>query len=722
VPVHRRLWLAAAGLFVLTLAVFAPAREYDFVDYDDGVYVTQNSRLIKHGLSREGLRWAFTESYETNWIPLTWVSLEIDHALFGLDPAGYHATNVVLHAANAALLLLVLATASGALGASAFVAGVFALHPLHVESVAWVSERKDVLSGLFFVLTLGAWVGYARRPGIGRYLLALAALSLGLLAKAVGVTLPFVLLLLDFWPLDRLRGADGRLAPRRALVEKVLMLPIVAVLAVVTYRVQWERGAMLTVEEAPLGQRVANALVSCVVYLRQTLWPEGLAVFYPRVPVPAWQWLAAAAVLTALSAGACAAWRRRPWLSVGWLWYLATLVPMLGLIQVGMQARADRYTYIPQIGLSIAFAWELRERASARPALRPWVAGAGALALVSLGIASRFQLAYWRDTETLFERARQVTADNFVAYETLGRLRLARGDFPGALEVLGEALRIRPRGDARRTLADLLARQGKLDEALWSYAEALRDRPGDVRTRLQYASVLLQRGWTDEALQQYDAALALDVQRDYGEQAANIHVLAGEAWLRRKRVDAAIDQFEKALALDPGLAAARANLAIARLDSTDPEEVVRSLEPLAADESLPAVQLSLASALDRLGRRAEAIRRYEIALRAKPDLAEAANNLAWLLATAPEPALRNPAEAVRWAEAAARASGRSDPRVLDTLAVSLAAAGRFDEAVAELDAALALPGEAAPSEEVDAMRARRAQFAARTPYAPALSP
>ena len=711
-PIDRRPLLAAGGLFAITLAVFAPARDFDFVDYDDPIYVTENSRLIRHGLSGEGLRWAFTESYETNWIPLTWVSFEIDHALCGLDPAGYHATNMVLHAANAALLLLVLATASGALGASAFVAGVFALHPLHVESVAWVSERKDVLSGLFFMLTLGAWVAYARRPGVARYLLALGALSLGLLAKAVGVTLPFVLLLLDFWPLERLRG---RLAVRRALVEKALMLPIVAAFAVVTYRVQWERGAMATLEEAPLGQRVANALVSCAVYLRQTLWPEGLAVFYPRVEVPAWQWLAAAAAIAALSAGACAAWRRRPWLSVGWLWYLATLVPVLGLVQVGMQARADRYTYIPQIGLSIALAWELRERVAGRPALRSAVAWAGAAALAALGLATRIQLGHWRDTASLFEHARQVTPDNFVAYQTLGRWRLDRGDLDGALEVLGQALRIHPHGEARRTLADLLARQGKLDEALWSYAESLRDRPGDVRTRLQYASVLLQRGWTDEALQQYGIALALDAQRNYGEQAANIHVLMGEAWLRRNRVDAAIEQFEKALALDPGLAAARANLAIARLDRAGPEEVVRSLEPLAADESLAVVQLGLASALDRLGRRAEAIRRYEIALRAKPDLAEAANNLAWLLATAPEPALRNPSEALRWAEAAAAASERKDPRILDTLAVSLAAAGRFDEAVAALDAALALLGAAAPPDQIDALRAHRARFAAHQP-------
>ena len=282
--------------------------------------------------------------------------------------------------------------------------------------------------------------------------------------------------------------------------------------------------------------------------------------------------------------------------------------------------------------------------------------------------------------------------------------------------MLGEAIRIRPHGEGRRTLADLLVWQGKLDEAIWSYAEVLRDKPTDVRRRLRYAEVLLQRDWPDEALQQYGIALALDATHNYGEQAANIHTLAGEAWLRRKHVDAAIDQFQQALALDPENAAARANLAMARLDSADPEEVVRGLQPLATDEGQPAVQLALASALDRLGRRAEAIRHYEIALRASPDLPEAANNLAWLLATAPEPALRNPAEALHWAEIASAASGRRDASILDTLSVCLAGVGRFDEAVATLDAALALLGDAGPREQIDQLRAHRARFSERQPY------
>jgi len=708
--------LAVAGA---TLLLYAPVRHDDFVDFDDDIYVSENPHL-KHGLGAEGLRWAFLP-YETNWIPLTWLSLEVDHAIFGLAPGGYHATNAVLHAASAGLLAWALAGATGALGASAFVAGAFAFHPLHVESVAWIAERKDVLSGLFFALSLGAWVGYARRPGMARYAAVLACFAASLLAKAAAVTLPLLLLLLDLWPLGRL-GGPGRIEGprlRRALVEKLPLLALAAAVSAVTYAVQQQRGAMSTLEQVPLWPRAANALVSYVAYLGQTLWPRDLAVFYPHPMAagPAWRWGGAALFLAAATAAALATWRRRPWLAVGWLWYVGMLVPMIGLVQVGMQARADRYMYLPQIGLSIALAFEVRDRVAGRRALRVGAASAALLALAALAIAARIQLATWRNTETLFQHARAATGENFLAEHALGESRLKRGDADGALPYLAEALRLHPHGAVRGTLADALARQGKLDEAIWNDAEAVRDWPESADLRMRYGQILARRGWVDEALRQYAAALALDARNDRGERAARIQLLMAEAWTARKRADRAIDAYEKALALDPDLVEARAGLALARLDATDPHQAADSLEAaLASGLDQPAVHFGLAEALDRLGRQAEAIEHYRVALGEKPDSVEGANNLAWLLATARDPALRSPGEALAWAETAARASGRSDPRVLDTLAVSLAAAGRFEEAVAELDAALALLGDSAPRGQLDALRARREQFAARKPW------
>ena len=714
----RKRLLASGALFAITLLVFEPVRHHDFVAFDDNAYVTDNPHLRKRDLGREGLRWAFFQPYEANWIPLTWLSFELDHALFGVDPGGYHVTNALLHAASAALLLWVLAGATGALGPSAFAAGVFALHPLHVESVAWVAERKDVLSGLFFVLTLGAWCAYARRPGALRYALALLCFGLGLLAKSVGVTVPLLLLLLDAWPLGRARSASSL---RRACLEKLPFLAISAAIAVVTYRVQQKMGAMSTLDGIPLGVRVENALVSYLVYLRQAVWPARLAVFYPHLmrPLPAWQWLGAAALLALLTAGALAVRRSRPWLAVGWLWYVGLLVPMIGLVQVGLQAHADRYMYLPLIGLSIAVGWEGAARLPKGSTGRVAGAAIGGLVLVALAAATRVQLGYWRDTEALFQHAVAVTRDNFVAHQGIGQARLQRGDLDGALEATVEAVRIRADWSTRTALGDVLAKQGKLDEALWNYGEAVRDKPDSEGTRLAYGRTLEQRGWHDEALEQYGVALALDEQVRGGARAGWIYALIGDAWGARGQAGRAAEAYERALARDPDLTEVRAKLALARLDTADPAEVVRTLEAsLAGGVDWPELHFGMADALGRLGREAEAIDQYEAGLRSRPDSKEAANNLAWLLATANDRALRNPAEGLRWAERAAEANGRRDASVLDTLAVCQAANGRFDDAVATIDAAVAA---ATDPKLADELRAHRALFAAHRPFEPAVS-
>jgi Tfp pilus assembly protein PilF len=702
--------LLAAGLVVATVALFAPVRGFGFVEYDDPVYVTQNPHLAA-GLSREGLRWA-VGPYETNWIPLTWSSLLVDHALYDLEPGGYHLTNLALHLASVLVLFWTLSAMTGAPGRSAFVAAVFAWHPLHVESVAWVAERKDVLAGLFWMLTLAAWTGYARRPGGLRYAGAVGLLAIGLLAKALAVTLPFALLLLDFWPLRRLTDAAGRLEPtrvRRAVLEKLPMLPIVAAISAVTWIVQRDRGAMSSLELIPLPLRLENAAVSCVAYLRDAFWPRGLAAFYPYPDaVPATRWLGAAVLLGGVTAAALASWRRRPWFTVGWLWYLGTLVPMIGLVQVGMQSRADRYTYVPLIGIAILVAWgaeALRKRLGA-----PLGVGlaAGVAAAAALAVLTTRQLETWRDSDHLFGHAIQVTRDNFIALHGLGTVRLRRGDAAGALPLLGEAVRLKPHwADARADLADALAHEGRLDDAVGNFQEAVRQHADDPSLHARFAAVLVQRGWLDEAIAQYETAVRLDTAGN-GGQAARYEALEAAAWSARGDPARAVAHYEKALALDPTLTEARANLAFERLRAGDASAAAAGLEAaLRAGADQPEVHVGLGDALSALGRESEAAAQYRAALAERPRWAQAANNLAWILATSHDPAVRAPEEAVHWARIAAEASGRRDPSILDTLATSLAAAGHRDEALRTADEAVARAEKSGDSKLAASLRAHR---------------
>jgi tetratricopeptide (TPR) repeat protein len=713
--------LLAIGLVTATVALFAPVRHYDFADYDDNIYVKQNPHL-DHGLSREGLAWAL-RPYETNWIPLTWLSLLVDAELWGRDPGGYHATNLALHAASVLVLFLALAAATGAPLRSAFVAGVFAWHPLHVESVAWISERKDVLAGLFWMLALAAWTAYGRRPGAARYALALAALAAGLLAKALAVTLPFVLLLWDHWPLGRLQR-DGRLDParvRRALLEKLPMLPLVAAIAVVTFVVQKERGAMSSLDGIGLAIRVQNALVSYVAYLRGALWPARLAVFYPHPsePLPAWQWLGAAALLAALTAGALAAWRRRPWLVVGGLWFLGTLVPMIGLVQVGMQSRADRYTYVPLVGLTIAAAWGVAALVETRPRLRAAAGVAAALALAALAAVTARQLPHWRDGRALFDQAVRVTEGNYVALHGLGALDLRDGEIDSAIQRLGEAARLRPRwAGARGALADALLRKGRADDAILNYQEAVRLAPRDAQLRADLGHAFAERGWHDEALAVYEAARRLDDGRDEPRMARLLARMA-TSWRAKGDRARASELDEQALALDPTLHAARANLALANLADGDPAEIVATLrEALAAGTDAPELRAGLAEALLRQGREREAADEYRAALARRPEWVEPANNLAWLLVTAQDASVRDPQEALRWAEQATRASERKTPQVLDTLAAAQEASGRIGDAEATLDEAIALAKTAGDATLASELAARRAELERRTPLPP----
>jgi tetratricopeptide (TPR) repeat protein len=446
--------LLGAALALLTLAAYLPALHNGFVNLDDGFYVTGNPQVQK-GITRASAAWALTANVANNWHPLTLLSHQLDCQLFGLDPAGHHATSLLLHLANTLLLFAVLRGMTGALWRSAAVAALFAVHPAHVESVAWVAERKDVLSALFWILAMAAWTGYARRPSPGRYLLAALMMILGLMAKPMVVTLPFALLLLDVWPLER-----HGLGWRRLIAEKLPLLALSAAASLVTLR--YQRTSLAPLDLVPWSLRLANAAVSYAAYLGKLLLPRNLAVFYPiPLAIPAWQVAAATVLLAALTALAVWKARRAPWLLVGWLWFLGTLVPVIGLVQVGRQAMADRYTYIPSIGLFVAIVWGIAALARERRAI---LSMAAAAAILALAAGTWMQAGYWRDSVALYRHALAVTRGNYVAHVGLAKALTAKRDWTGAAEQYRAALALRPGlTEARAGLAAVL-RAGDLEE------------------------------------------------------------------------------------------------------------------------------------------------------------------------------------------------------------------------------------------------------------------
>jgi len=694
------------ALVALVAAVYAQVRHHDFVNYDDRVYVVRNP-MLQQRLGAASLARAF-RPYETNWIPLTWISLQLDHAVHGLEPAGYLLTNAALHAASSVLLFLALRRLTGARGPSAFVAAVFAAHPLHVESVAWASERKDALSGLFFAASLLAFARYAERPGALRYGALLLAAALGLAAKPMLVTLPCVLLLLDHWPLGRLARQ-----PLRAVVEKLPLLALSAAAALVTWWVQRSTGAMSGDEFVALGWRVANALDAAGVYVLQTVWPANLAAFYPhpRDGLSAGRVAAAAALV--LGASGLALWnaQRRPYLAVGWFWYLGMLVPVSGLVQVGLQARADRYTYLPSIGLSIAVAWLAADLARTARARRALGLAAGAAVLALAGVAWR-QVGTWKDTGALFDRALAVTRDNYLAHQAVATLALEDGRAEEAAHHFAEALRIFPDwAGARFGLADALAAKGETQAAFGEFRAGLERAPRHPNGRSRYARALAAAGRHDEAVAQYLRAL----RTTRGATAARTHALLAASLEAQAEREGALRHYRRAVDLDPSLAEAHARLGALLLRSANPAEAAPSLQR-ALDLGLDSVELRLALAecARAQGRQREAALHYREALRQEPASVAAANNLAWLLATHPDPGLRDPDEALRLAGLLTRAS--QEAPLLDTLAAALAAAGRFPAAVEAAERAARRADAAGDRALAAGIRARRDLYAAGRPY------
>ncbi len=539
-PIYVSLTLAA-----LTILVYFQVHDFEFVNFDDRETILGNSH-IQSGLTLAGLGWAFTTAYAANWFPVTWISHMIDIQLFGLDSGWHHLTNVMIHTASVLLLFALLRRMTGKLWESAFVSFVFALHPLHVESVAWVSERKDVLSAFFWFLTTWLYLDYVERPNWRRYLLSLGAFCLGLMSKQMLVTLPFVLLLLDYWPLKR---------PKTTLISRLVMekVPYVALsvaASVIAFKVQHSAGAVLTVDSIPITTRAANALISYVAYLAQFFWPSGLAMFYPYPPsLPAWQIAGSALILIAITALSI----RRPYLTVGWLWYLGTLVPVIGLVQVGLQARADRYTYIPMVGISIMLAWGVAEIMERRA--RFTLAALSVLVCAAWLAFTWVQVPYWRNSIALFDHAIASTENNFIAHLNLGVVLAEQGRTKDALRHLYAAVEEKPdHNDGHDSLGAVLGQMGRTQEAAEQFRQAIRIQPNDSEAHCNLGNVLLAQGSIADASNEFRTALR--IYPDF----ATAHFGLGAALLNLGQTDEAIAQFTEALRLDPGMAPAREGL------------------------------------------------------------------------------------------------------------------------------------------------------------------
>jgi tetratricopeptide (TPR) repeat protein len=788
---RKRLLTGCILIALLTAAVYWPVAKNGFINFDDPDYVTSNP-LVQKGLTAEGVRWAFTSYHSSNWHPVTWLSHMLDCQLYGLKPAGHHITNVTIHILNTLLLFGLLNRLTGAFWRSAIAASLFALHPLHVESVAWASERKDVLSGFFFILTLLAYVRYVTRLPNGPpdhrpttapprtslrvsrftfhkwlwYSLALFCFALGLMSKPMLVTLPFVLLLLDFWPLKRLKLKIQRSGPKPViplLLEKLPFLALALTCSIVTFRVQHASGAVVSLANEPFATRLANALIACGWYVLKTFWPVNLAAFYPHPPLD-WmsgEVLGSLLLLLTVSGAAfyfavCVPYTNTPgtWLSfvqpsalfMGWFWFLGMLVPVIGFIQVGKQAWADRYTYLPHIGLFIAIVWNvaaafsrLQNRVAVESGIpRPTAGPTPVLSIAaSCGVlaACAFltfrQISFWRNDKTLFEHAAAVTTGNFVAYGILANTLVTEKKWPEAIELCQKAITLSPGyTEAYNTLGIIYTQQGKDEEALASYRQALQTDPAypdaysglgallnrqknyaeaeaQCRKALQFAplhvsamfnlaSALHNQGKLDEAANLYRQVLetspgSFEPQRYLG----NVLLAQGKA-------EEAIPHFQAALRIRPNDMDTHVVLGMALLDRGKADEATAQfLEAVRLQPTNSVANYQLALVRQNQRQLREAITCYRNALAAQPDWPELLNNFAWLLASNPDPALRNGPEAVTLAERACKITNEKEPLFLGTLAAAYAEAGRFTEAIGTAEKASSLAAAAGLKEVAD---------------------
>jgi len=564
----KSLLLIISLLLVLgTLLAYAQVGGHEFLYYDDNVYVTENP-WVQGGLSWSGLKWAFTSMYAANWHPLTWLSHMLDVQLFGLSPGAHHLVNAGFHAASSVLLFLTLMRMTGALWQSAFVAALFALHPLHVESVAWVAERKDILSAFFGMLALMAYVRYTERPGLQRYIMTALLLTLGLLSKPMLVTLPLLFLLLDFWPLGRVSGFQSveegaTVRPQttvpRLILEKIPMLVLCTASSVVTVIAQ-KRGGAVADLSLDIGDRLGNAVFGYVQYLGKTFWPLSLSVFYPHPSssLTALQTAGSCLLLVLLTGWVLLRLRRSPWLAAGWFWFLGTLVPVIGLVQVGAQSIADRYTYIPLIGIFIMVAWEIPEQLGSWRFRGQALWAASAVVIAALAGLTWLQAGYWKTHETLFRHAVSVTTDNCLAHNSLADYLIKKDELDGAEFHLRETLRLCPKNEsAWYNLGVWHRKKGELPEAVKALGEALRLKPDYANAWSNLGAAYLALGLVPEA-----ADALLKATRLTPDEPASWFNL-GSLYGKTGQSGEAIEAYRKAVQLKPDYAAAWTNLGIA---------------------------------------------------------------------------------------------------------------------------------------------------------------
>jgi tetratricopeptide (TPR) repeat protein len=608
-------------LAAITLAVFGRTSHYGFVNFDDNEYVFENP-VVQKGLTLEGFRWALTCGEIGHWHPLTWLSHMLDCQLCGLNAGGHHLTNVLLHTATVILLFLVLRRMTGFLWRSAFVAAVFAIHPLRVESVVWVAERKDVLSAFFFMLTLGAYVRYVRRPrSMIRYGTVVGFFALGLLSKNMLVTLPFVLLLLDYWPLNRFSSFTPKVL-LRLVVEKIPLFVLTVVSCVATALVPEKMGAGIKLSFA---LRMENAVVSYVTYLWQMVCPSGLVCLYPN-PVnhlPPGQVVGALGLLLAVSGSVFAFRKTQPCLLIGWLWYLGMMIPVIGIVQISYYAHADRYTYLPQIGIYAAVTWIAAEWAAKWQVSRAVLGSLMASVLAVLMVCAWKQTEYWKNSETLWTHTIACTTGNYFAHNGLGFTLVQKGSVEEGISQYQQALQINPDfAEAHYNLGIALRQKGKVDEAISHYQTALQINPRHANAHNNLGGALLQKGNVAEAIFHFQKALQInpdDVEARYN---------LGNAVLQKGSVDEAIAHFQKALQIKPDDAQAHNNLGNALYQKGAVDEAIAHFQKaLQINPDYAEARYNLGNALLQKGSVDEAITHFQKALQINPDYAEAHNNL-----------------------------------------------------------------------------------------------
>ncbi len=612
------LWISL-GLAITVFAVYIQVRGFEFIGYDDPEFVLHNLHL-RGGLSPSSIAWAFRTTYAANWFPLTWLSYLLGVSLYGFDSGWHHFTNVILHALNSALLFGALKRMTGARWRSALVALLFAIHPLHVEPVAWIAERKELLSGLFWLLSICAYANYVRRPRPEAYLLLVLAFVCGVMSKPMIVTLPFLLLLLDFWPLRRWRVDTGR----RLILEKAPLFAISAAASVITFVVQKGAGAISSAAEVPFPLRIENALVSYLGYISQFLWPARLSVLYPYAPgLAAWRVIGAAMALIAVTALVVFERKRRPYLFLGWFWFAGVLLPVIGLVQVGIQSRADRYLYIPLIGLAIMLVWGVEEIAERRAALRSAVVALATIVCCAYGVVAFSTAAYWRDTYTLFHHAIEVTENNWGALNLLSQSLLANNRVDDAMPYIVETLRLRPQlPDAHVNLAAALSRRGDFDAAEAQYRNALQLDPANPDAQEGLGVVQIEKGQLSDAVANLAAA-----EKSAPEDPDKRYNL-GRAYGLAGRSDLAAKEFAETVRLQPENAEAQFNLGVAYAAlERFPEAADRFREALRLKPDYAAALFNLGGTLANLGRLDEAIAQFQEVLRRQPDFPGAAQAL-----------------------------------------------------------------------------------------------